>query len=126
MTVNKKNNKEREPTELWTDHRVKLKEGKKKDKYMDLAREPKNLWNIKVVVIPTVIGALVSVTKGLILGLEELEKKKDDWWPKDSLIKMKQNTKKNPGELKRLAVASTPMRNHQLMLVRKTLKWVKW
>ena len=40
------------------DHRVKLKENEKKDKYLDLARELKKLWNIKVTVISVVIGAL--------------------------------------------------------------------
>ena len=28
------------------DHRVKLKENEKKDKYLDLAREVKKMWNI--------------------------------------------------------------------------------
>ncbi len=56
------------------DHRVKLKESKKKDKYLDLARElKKKLWNTKVTVIAIVIGALGSVTKRLLKGLEDLE-----------------------------------------------------
>ena len=55
------------------DHRVKLKEGEKKEKYLDLARELKKLWNMKVTVIPIVIGALGTVTKGLVQGLEDLE-----------------------------------------------------
>ena len=36
---------------------LKLKESEKKDKYIDLARELKKLWNVKVTVIPIVIGA---------------------------------------------------------------------
>ena len=49
------------------DHRVKLKENEKKDKYLDFARKlKKKLWNIKATVIPIVIGALDTVTKGLI------------------------------------------------------------
>ena len=44
------------------DHRVKLKENEKKDKYLDLAREFKKLWNMKVTV-SVVIGALGIVTK---------------------------------------------------------------
>ena len=41
------------------DHRVKLKKkNEKKDKYMDLARELKKYWNMKVTVIPIVISAL--------------------------------------------------------------------
>ena len=51
------------------DHRVKLKECKKKDTFQDLARELKKLWNMKVTVIPIVIGALGTVTKGLVQGL---------------------------------------------------------
>ena len=55
------------------DHRINLKEGEKKDKYLDLARELKKLWNMKVTIVPIVIGALGTVTKGLLKGLEDLE-----------------------------------------------------
>ena len=54
-------------------HRVKLKESEKKNKYLDLARELKKLWNMKVTFILIIIGALGTVTKGLIKGLEDLE-----------------------------------------------------
>ena len=51
-------------------HGVKLKENEKKHKYLDLARKlKKKLWNIKVTIIP--IGI---VTKGLLKGLEDLER----------------------------------------------------
>ena len=33
----------------------------------------KKLWNMKVTIIPIVIGAFGSVTKGLLKGLEDLE-----------------------------------------------------
>ena len=52
------------------DHRIKLKESEKKDKYLDLARELKKLWNMKVTIIPIVIGAFGTDTKGLLKGLE--------------------------------------------------------
>ena len=55
------------------DHRVKLKESEKKDKYLDLAGELKKLWNMKMTFIPIIIGAFDIVTKGLIKGLEDLE-----------------------------------------------------
>ena len=55
------------------DHRIKLKECEKKDKYLDLARELKKLWNMQVIIIPIVIGAFGTVTKGLLKGLEDLE-----------------------------------------------------
>ena len=51
------------------DHRIKLKEYKKKDKYLDLARELKKLWNMKVTIVPIVIGAFGTVTKGLSKGV---------------------------------------------------------
>ena len=44
------------------DHRIKLKECEKKSKYLDLARELKKLWNMKVTIIPIVIGAFGTVT----------------------------------------------------------------
>ena len=53
------------------DNRVKLNKSEKKDKYLDLAREQKKLWSMKVMIIPIIIGALG--TKGLIQGLEDCE-----------------------------------------------------
>ena len=55
------------------DDRIKLKEREKKDKYLDLARELKKLWNMQVAIIPIVIGAFGTVTKGLLKGLEDVE-----------------------------------------------------
>ena len=45
------------------EHRVKLKESEKEEKYQYFAREQKT-WNVKVMVIPVVIEALGTVTKG--------------------------------------------------------------
>ena len=55
------------------DHRIKRKESEKKDKYLDLARELKKQWNLKVTIVPIVIGAFDTITKGLLKGLEDLE-----------------------------------------------------
>ena len=54
-------------------HRIKLKEYERKDKYLDLAWELKKLRNIQVTIISILIGALGTVTKGLLMGLEDLE-----------------------------------------------------
>ena len=54
-------------------HRIKLKECENQDKYLDLARELKKLWNMKVIIISIVSGAFDTVTKGLLKGLEDLE-----------------------------------------------------
>ena len=53
------------------DHKVKWKESEKRDKYKDLAREQKQLLNMKV--IPNVIGALGIIFKWLLKGLEDLK-----------------------------------------------------
>ena len=50
------------------DHRVKIKESKKKDKYIDLDRELKQVWNMKATMISIVVGALGTVPKGLMKG----------------------------------------------------------
>ena len=55
--------------DLW----VKIKENEKRDKYLDLARELKKPWNMKVRVISNVTGALETIPKGLVKGLEDLE-----------------------------------------------------
>ena len=54
-------------------HRVKLKKGEKRDKYLDVARKLKNLRNMKLTVIPIVFGALVMISKRLSKGQEDLE-----------------------------------------------------
>ena len=68
----KKKKKKREPADR-PDHQVKLKGREKRDKYLDLARELKKLWNMKVTVKSIVIGTLGTVTKRLAQGLEDLE-----------------------------------------------------
>ena len=52
------------------DHRINLNESEKKDKYLDLAKELKKLWNMKVMIVPIVIGALGKIIKRLLKGLE--------------------------------------------------------
>ena len=55
-------------------HRLKLKESEKKDKYLNLPRDlTKKLWNMKMMVILILIGAPGTVTKVLIKTLEDLE-----------------------------------------------------
>ena len=55
------------------DHRVKLKEKKKRNKYIDLATELKRLRNMKVTVIPVIIGALGTIPKCLVKGQEDVK-----------------------------------------------------
>ena len=55
------------------EHKVKLKENEKKNKYLDLAWELKKTWSMKMTVIPIVMGARHTVTKWLVQGVEDLE-----------------------------------------------------
>ena len=55
------------------DHGIKLKESEKKDKYHDLARQLEKLWNMKVTIIPIMIGAFGTVNKRLLKGGEDME-----------------------------------------------------
>ena len=55
------------------DHRVKFKEREKKNKYLELTKELKNMWHMKVTFITIIIGALGTVIKGLIKVQEDLE-----------------------------------------------------
>ena len=55
------------------DHRIKLKECAKKDKYYAFARELKKLWNMQVTIVPIFIGSFVTVSKGLLKGREDVE-----------------------------------------------------
>ena len=99
------------------DHRVKLKKGEKKDKCLDLARELKKLWNMKVTVISTVIGALSSHQR-IGIGIGRLEGKRTSGdHPNSSIVEIDQNTKESPGDLKRLTDTQTPVENDQLTLV---------
>ena len=56
---------------------------------------------MKVTIIPIVIGAFGTVTKGLSKGLEDLEVGDH---PNESIIENGQKTEKSPGDLRRLAV----------------------
>ena len=69
----KSENKENRPNNDWAiqaNHRVKIKENekkkRKKDNYLDIARELKAFWNMKVTVIQIVISAVRAILKGLI------------------------------------------------------------
>ena len=49
-----------------TDNRIQLQETEKRDKYLDLVRELKKLWNMRVPVTSIVIDALGIVTQGMV------------------------------------------------------------
>ena len=74
---------------------------------------------MKVTIIPIVIGAIGVETKGLLKGLEHLEV-----GGRVETIQTGngQNTEESPGDLRKLAVTQTSVKDHQLTLMWKTLK----
>ena len=88
----------------------KTEKSEKKD--LDLSKELKKLWNMKVTIIPILIGTLGST------GTKRL-------WNKGtygdhlnySIVEIDQKTEKSPGDLRSLAVTQTPVENHQQTLV---------
>ena len=54
--------------------RMKLKDRENVDKHLDIARELQKMWNVRVTLIPFVVGMLGMIPKGLKKKrLEELE-----------------------------------------------------
>ena len=78
------------------DHRIKLKECEKKDKYLDLVRELKKLWNMKVTIIPIMIG---SRQQRIIKGTGRLGNKRTSGDYPNYYIENNQNTEESPGDL---------------------------
>ena len=68
-------------------------------------------------VIQIVIGALRTILKGLVKGLENLEMK--------GQVEIIKTIEKSPGDVRRLSVTQTTLKDHQLMLELITLKEVK-
>ena len=72
---------------------------------------------MKVTVIPIVIGAFGTVTKGIIKGPGGFGSWRPSGdHPNNSVIENGQNTEKSPGNLRRLAVTQSPVKDHQMSL----------
>ena len=94
------------------DHRVKLKESEKNDKYLDLDRELKK----------TVERESEDYTKcKLVLSVQSPKDWYKDWTsgnhPNYSIIEIVQNTEESPGDLRRHVVTKTLVKDHQLALM---------
>ena len=82
------------------DHSVKMKVNEKINKRLDLARKLKKQWNMKMTVIPFIVGARRTVLNSLERWLGELEiwgKNRDH--PNHSIVEISLNTEKSPGDL---------------------------
>ena len=61
-------------TFLIPDSRISHKEKDKVEKYQDLKREIKRIWNLRnVIVVPVIVGALGSITKKLGEWIKKLD-----------------------------------------------------
>ena len=103
------------------DHRVKLKEREKRDKYQNKARKLK-IWNKGDSDINCNCCAQYSHQ---MLGKGTGRPGNKRTIGNYSIIEIGQNTRKSPEDLRRLSVTETPMGDHQLTLVWKTLNEVK-
>ena len=77
--------------------------------------------NMKVTIIPIVIGSFGTVTKGTGGTVTKGTGGLGSWWtsgdhPNYSIIENSKNPK-SPGDLWRLAVTQTPVKDHQLTLM---------
>ena len=73
---------------------------------------------MKVTIIPIVIGAFGTVTKGQFKGTGGFGSWRTSGdHPNYSIIENGQNTEKSPIDLRRLAVIQTPVKDHQLTLM---------
>ena len=97
-----------------------MKDCEKRDKYLDLARELKKLWNMKVTIIPIVDWCFwhgnLRIIKGTSPGGFGSWRPSGDH-PNNSIIENGQNTEKSPGDLRRLAVTQSPVKDPQLTLM---------
>ena len=96
------------------DHREQRERSERLEKFLDLAKESKKLWNMKVMVILIVAGTLGMLKK----RLEELEiRGRIKTIQITALIRLARNTLMCPGDPRRLAVTQTPVKDHQLKLL---------
>ena len=81
---------------------------------------------MKVTIVPIVIGALGTVTKRLLKDLEDLQVGgRVETIQTTALLRTARILRRvleTWGDLRRLAVTQTPVKNHQLILMWKTLE----
>ena len=96
------------------EHRVKLKENKKRDVYQDLARELKTTMENDADGDTSRNWCTRNNPQKLGKGTRILGNKRTRRdHPNYSINKMGQHTEKSPGDLRRIAVTQTPVRKHQ-------------
>ena len=92
---------------IQANHRVKIKESKKHQKYLYLARE---LKKIEVIMIPTVTGVLGTVPKKPEKNWGKKNQRKNRDYPEICTDKIGQNIQYSPRALRRLAATQSPVK----------------
>ena len=106
--------------------RLKLKEYKKWDKHLDLARELKKTKERESSGDTICDWRAQYRHQNIATGNWRLGNKRTSGdHPNDSIIEIGQYTKKNLRDLRRLAVTQNLAENHHLTLMWKTLTWAK-
>ena len=80
------------------DHKVNIKENAKNDMYLDLAGELKKQWNMKMTVIPIIIGALGTIKKKLDKGTGRVGNRRTGRGHPNYNITISKNTEKSSGD----------------------------
>ena len=104
---------------LWTTEwkSKKAKRERERAKYQDLARELKTWWSQRY---QLQLAHLERSSKDWKVRVERVGNQRTNRHHPDNSISL--NTKKSPGDLRRLAITETPVKDHQLQLVGKTLR----
>ena len=84
-------------------HRMKIKESENINKYLEFTRELKQLWDMRVTVIPVVFSALGMVLNILAKRQEELEIRRietieDTEWIRSARIRSAREESRRPKE----------------------------
>ena len=87
-------------------------EKKKKIKYLDLSREQKETWDMKVIVIPIVNGAFGTGHKDLGNSLGELERENRNR-RKHNAVKISKDTEKTPVDPSCFVILKNSIRNER-------------
>ena len=99
---------------LHSKNKIKWKDAQMLGPCQKTKKKKKQLLNMKMTVIPIVVGILGTVPKKIGWGLEKL----DIGWRietmQTSALLFGQNTETSSGDQRRLAVTQTPVKNHQL------------
>ena len=98
-------------------HSGKIKESEKRDTFLNLAGELSKLWYMWVTVIPIVTAGFWTVPKGLIGAGRIRNQRTNRDHPNYIIVKIGKNTEKSPGDLRRLVIIDTPVKDHLLMMV---------